>query len=95
MEDTTLTRLFARMDAHLERQDAHLERQDAHLAAITATLQHQNGMLLQMAETLADTSRFLAQTAVEQRAAMAAMTQLLVQTAERLARAPGREGEAG
>lgn len=93
MHDHDLTQLFQRMDAHLAKQDEHLARQDAHLAAILQTLGYQQTLMLDVGRQLDATSRFLAATAVEQRAAMAAMTQLLIQTAERLERSSRREGE--
>jgi hypothetical protein len=58
MEDVTLTQLFEKMDAHLERQDVHLP-------AITATLREQNAVLAQMAQMLATTARELDARRVE------------------------------
>jgi hypothetical protein len=78
MEDATLTQLFARMDAHLERQDVYLARQDAHLSEITETLRHQNALMIDVGRQLAETSRFVVEAMAAQNATLAGLTRLLI-----------------
>jgi hypothetical protein len=61
MDDVTVTQLFARMDAHLERQDAHLARHDIEFRVLHETLAQQNALMLRMAEMLATTAKEVAE----------------------------------
>ena len=56
----TLTQLFARMDAHLERQDAHLARHDVEFRVLHETLKEQNLLMQRMSDLLATTAREVA-----------------------------------
>jgi hypothetical protein len=53
MEDVTLTQLFAKMDAHLERQDVYL-------ASTLEVLKEQNVMMQRMSELLVTTAKEVA-----------------------------------
>jgi ABC-type transporter Mla subunit MlaD len=84
MDDVSLTQLFARMDAHLERQDDHLARQDAELKTILETLNRPNAVLADRSQLLATTAREVAAIHAEASRGFAGAMHLLSNLVNRL-----------
>jgi hypothetical protein len=70
MDDVTLTQLFSRMDAHLERQDVELR-------VITQTLQQQGALLASIGQVLGQVAQQQTTAYTEMTRVLTALTRIL------------------